>query len=217
MIKKRIVCLANSKLKGDRCIAGKDVESENWIRPVKEPGVGLSWSERRYEDGNDPKLLDIIEVSLVKPCPHNHHSENWLLDSASLFERKGSLDYSNLDNLTDDPEYLWGNELQKDRISLDGIGNCSCSLYFIKVQEMFLSVGKNSVGYKEVRGRFPYCGDNYALVVTDPKIKDYYIRREFGEYSIGECYVTVSLAAEPWSRAYYKLIAAIITPERAGE
>ena len=221
MVKKQIVCLANSRLKGGRCIAGKDTERRGWIRPVNGTrGAGLSLDECQYEGGNNPKVLDIIEVPLLVPYPHGcHHSENWLLAPKTRLTCKGKFDISDLANLTDDPEELWGGEgvYVQDRIEADKIGNYSCSLYFIRVQDMILKKEVTAGSKKQVRGVFTYHGANYNLSVTDPKIESVYTRKSNGEHPIGECYVTVSLAAEPWGGAYYKLIAAIITPERVGE
>ena len=48
MVKKRIVCLATSRMRPGRCIAGKDIEDGNWIRLVNgKLGEGLS--EREYQ------------------------------------------------------------------------------------------------------------------------------------------------------------------------
>ena len=217
MVKKQIVCLANSRMEGDRCIAGKDRSSGNWIRLVNKPGAGLSEDERQYEDRNDPKLLDIIEVSLVIPYPHYHHSENWLLAPNSRLTCKGQLDCSDLDDLKDDPKDLWGNDLPVDRVPLDRIRNCSSSLYLILVQDMVLYVKEKNNGEKQVRGKFTYHKTIYDLGVTDPKIEDFYKGKPNGKYPIGECYVIASLAENPFRKSYYKLIAAIIIPKRAGE
>ena len=237
MVKKRIVCLANSRMrkKGYKCIAGKDIESGNWIRPIfnkSEPG--LSWNERRYEDGSDPKVLDIIEVPLLGSYPHSgHQSENWLLASNSRLIWCEKFGWTDLANRVDDPEDLWGGRgVYGDRVKTDRIGKYAYSLYLIKLKGMVLTVS-----WGKVRGEFSYRDNSYNLVVTDPEVEncikepssdDQNIlelwQRQLAEsdklynkYVIGECYVTVSLAAKPFEDHYYKLIAAIITPERAGE
>ncbi len=217
MVKKQIVCLANSRMEGDRCIAGKDISSGNWIRPVNKPGAGLSLNERQYEDGNDPKLLDVIEVSLVVPYPHYHHSEDWLLDPRVRLTCKEQFAWSDLTNLADAPEDLWGTDLPVERVPLDWIRNYSRSLYLIRVQDMVLSVKDKKKDQKQVHGQFTYHEVCYTLGVTDPEIESDYTRKPNSKYSIGECYVTVSLAENPFRKSYYKLITAIITPERAGE
>ena len=237
MVKKRIVCLANSRMRrnGYKCIAGKDIASGDWIRPVvNKSEAGLSWDERRYEDGSDPKVLDVIEVPLLGSHPHGcHHSENWLLASKARLTCREKFGWSDLANRVDDPEELWGGEgVYGDRVEVDRIGKYSHSLYLIKLQGMMLMVS-----WGKVRGEFSYHNNNYDLVVTDPEVENCIkkpgskdlntlepwqrILVENGKlhdkYSIGECYVTVSLTANPYKDHYYKLIAAIITPERAEE
>lgn len=65
---RKIVCLANSRKNGERCIAGIDLDSGKWVRPVYEMGryandgripIGV-----RLIKGREPELLDIIEIPL---------------------------------------------------------------------------------------------------------------------------------------------------------
>ena len=40
-------------------------------------GCEVSEEERRYEDGGDPRVLDVIDVPLLKHRPHACQVENW--------------------------------------------------------------------------------------------------------------------------------------------
>lgn len=75
---KRIVCLANSRKLSGRCVAGKEMtagRAGSWIRPVSDrPAEEVSLEERRYADGSDPALRDIINVPLREPRPKSY---NW--------------------------------------------------------------------------------------------------------------------------------------------
>lgn len=84
---KRIVCLANSRKLCGRCIAGRewnDGRAGRWIRPVSDrEHQEVSEYELQYEDGGDPRVLDVIEVPMLEPLPQSFQSENWLFDSES--------------------------------------------------------------------------------------------------------------------------------------
>ncbi len=68
-----ILCLANSRRPDGRCIAGKEVVTNgygNWIRPVNaRPTEEISEEDRRYEDGKDPRVLDVITIRMIEPRP----------------------------------------------------------------------------------------------------------------------------------------------------
>ncbi len=71
---KRILCLANSRKLSGRCIAGREIMNKlpgPWIRPVSgREHQEVSEQERHYQDGSDPMVLDVIDVPLVEPRPH---------------------------------------------------------------------------------------------------------------------------------------------------
>ncbi|BBC26280.1 dual OB domain-containing protein [Pseudanabaena sp. ABRG5-3] len=65
---KRIVCLANSWKLKERCIAGIDIDTGKWIRPVCDslyPDDGRVPRSVYILNGNEPKLLDILEIPLA--------------------------------------------------------------------------------------------------------------------------------------------------------
>ena len=87
----RIICLANSRKLAGRCIAGREwtaTGAGRWIRPVSERlHQEVSEYERQYEDGSDPRALDIVDVPILEPIPQRFQSENWLLDPMTIGAR----------------------------------------------------------------------------------------------------------------------------------
>ncbi len=218
---KRIACLANSRKRRGRCIAGKEILEDGriggWIRPVSDrEDEEVSEYERRYEDGGDPRVLDVIDVPVVEPRPKGYQRENWLLDPSHRWERVRRVALNDLSQFTDSPGPLWTNGFstrhgRNDRVP--GDNRLDSSLRLIRVDGLELSVSSPSADFgdftRRVQGRFRYGGTDYWLRVTDPEYEQRYLQEPNGTYSIGERFVTVSLG-EPYQGYAYKLIAAVI-------
>jgi hypothetical protein len=64
---KRIICLSNSLKLSERCIAGIDLDSGKWVRPIYDslyPQDGRVPASVRIVEGKEPDLLDILEIPL---------------------------------------------------------------------------------------------------------------------------------------------------------
>lgn len=68
----RMICLANSWKHRDRCIAGIDPNTGEWIRPVSNLNDGRVPKNIRLIDGGEggePQLLDLLEIPLADRGP----------------------------------------------------------------------------------------------------------------------------------------------------
>ena len=80
---KTILILAKSKKYGGTCLAGKDIETYQWVRPVLvEQKKGFTQEEFtkvgiKFEDF---ELEDLITMSFIKPTPLNFQPENELVN-----------------------------------------------------------------------------------------------------------------------------------------
>lgn len=209
---KRVVCLANSRKLGDRCIAGKELPPVGrglWVRPVSSrPNQSVAWRERRYADGTEPRVLDILELPVGSPVPKGHQQENWLLDTSRTWKKIGRLTWNELSRLEDQVGPLFGRSLPSDRLPLGAVEALRESLRLIRVPQVTLSVGPH-FGKRRLRGHFRFFGTDFDLGVTDPVFEQYYLTLPDGEYPLWGAYLTISLG-EPWEGACYKLIAAIM-------
>ena len=225
---KTILCLANSRKPPDgRCIAGRELNGtgfDTWIRPVSaRPTRELSLRERRYHDGGDPSLLDVISIEMTGPQPWNHQQENHLIDVSRRWVKRGAMTWQGLQSAVEDvvgPLWLNGNSSyhgQNDRVAEDRIGEFTRSLYLIRTQRLRLVVATEDdlPPRRRVRAQFEYCGHFYRLPVTDPFIEDSLLARDDVEIRVSEAILCVSLG-EPFHGFAYKLAAAVMTPKRAG-
>jgi hypothetical protein len=145
---KRLLCLANSRKFIERCVAGKESTPGpgGWIRPVSSrPGHEVSFDERTYNDGTEPRLLDLIEIALTESAPSGFQSENWTLDPSRRWVRRGTLSIGELSNWADTPATLWVNGHStyhglNDQVPADSATALSTSLYLIKVDSLALRV-----------------------------------------------------------------------------
>ena len=217
---KRIVCLANSRMPGGNCIAGKELRDDGvpgfWVRPVSgRDDEGVAEEESRYLDGGTPHLLDVMEVPVLDAKPKGHQRENWLLDPNHRWAKVGSVDLARLPEWTDAVDTLWVNGWStarglNDRVGTSDAASLNTSLCLLKVN-LTVSVF-DYFGRRRVQGWFQHNGTDYGIWVTDPDYEDKYRQQPDGNYQVGECLATVSLSGVNRDGYSYKLIAAIIKP-----
>lgn len=80
-----VLCLANSKKLNDRCVAGIDVRTGDWVRPVSRSGDhGAVPFRERQIDRSEPQPLDLILMDLAHEGPtgyeYCHARENRWID-----------------------------------------------------------------------------------------------------------------------------------------
>jgi len=220
---KRIMCLANSRKRSGRCVAGKEWtegQSGPWVRPVSErPSEEVSEHERHYQDGSDPQVLDVIDVPLQSHHPKSYQTENWLLDPNLYWTRAGRATWQDLPSFADNPGVLWLNNSStyhglNDRVSQADVQQLNNSLCLLHLEKLALRVFAPGADFgnpkRRVQAEFVHRGVNYRLWVTDPLIEREYLAGKDGEYGIGECFITVSLG-ESHEGYCYKLVAALMT------
>jgi hypothetical protein len=222
---KQIICLANSKKLSGRCIAGRELLAGTpgqWIRPVSaRPSEEVSEWERRYNNGVNPQVLDVINIPLIKATPHSCQTENWLLNSREPWVKVGQATWQNLQALEERPQVLFVNvdstyHGENDQIPSAIADTLPCSLHLIRASNLSIRVFTPEDRYgnkRKVQARFQYNGFRYALLVTDPAIEAIYLAQDDGDYPLGENLLCVSLTM-PFTKSSgeicrYKVVAAI--------
>ena len=219
---KRIVCLANSRKMSGRCIAGYElVEGRfgGWVRPVSSrEHEEVALEEQRYENGDIPQLLDIIDIPLVAPRPRLHQPENWLLNPNFYWNKVGRFEVNRLPPLLDVRGPLWINGYHtynglNDEIPTNQLHNIGSSLKLISVSAVQIHVYRPGAAFgnqkRRVQAHFNFCGVDYKLWITDPLIEAQYLAVPDGVHTLGPCYLTISIG-EPYGENCYKLVAALI-------
>jgi hypothetical protein len=233
MEKSRFLCLAVSRRDGGNCIAGIDMDTDKWIRPVNAKTHGaLGDHEIVVRDGSTQKLrilapLDVLQISLDKYVGDNAQPENWELLSPSNAEHYTVL--RRLDRREDRDElssYLeqsgpllhsYNDSVPASDLTAKMLTH---SLALIRPEKLHWRISPKSKYPKElqVRTEFLFDHDLYSLVLTDPVWEAKCRRRGQGRHphSViaedpnGAVLLTVSLAGVPLYGFHYKLVAGVV-------
>ena len=219
---RRMVCLANSRKPGGRCIAGVELignKPAGWLRPVSaREHQAVSEDEMRYRDRSLPRLLDIINIPLLEARPEHYQQENWLLNPGRRWQKVDTFPWNGLRRIAKASGTLWRNghhthNGRNDRIPLSEANREDHSLGLIYVDHMILKVFAPNIDFgdekRRVQARFHFSGADYKLWITDPCIERSYLMKADDEYPFGACYLTISLG-EPFEGYCYKLVAAVL-------
>ena len=230
---RRIVCLANSRKPDGRCVAGKLYAQGKfgaWLRPISiRDGEELSEQERQISKDIEPALLDILEFTISKHKPSAHQPENYTINPQYRFKKVGRVPAEALTRVVDKPTNLWIMGYQSktfgknDLVPPNRISEVSNSLYLINPHTFTIQVVQGTYSL-QVRGQFSYLGAEYNLRITDPIVEEKFIPKGAGEYKIDDVLLTISLAeklftvaSNPSSSGYYKLIAGVIDVSSLGK
>lgn len=112
-MKKTIVILADSVKHGQHCVAGKDIVTKKWIRPVSDAyGSELTHEQAKCKNpyGIFPiSILQKIEMQFSQAAPLINQPENHIITNETWLQRY-KIDRNELASYLDNPEILWFNE-----------------------------------------------------------------------------------------------------------
>ncbi len=212
-----VVILANSIKQGNRCVAGKNIRTKEWIRPVStEEGGALSNQQARISNkygtyGVKPLQKAYIEFSLEVPLASQ--PENLLIANNKPWEQHFKLNRGQLYHYADTPEHIWDYGYAQDRVGSEYFqsenSNDHQSLYLIKVSSITFKVVPGSQGYKKLVGSFEYNQKQYTFSVTDPEYCCYKNNELGYMHTEHDKFLCLSLTDE-FHGFSYKLIASIL-------
>ena len=203
----RLLVLAASVKYQDICIAGVDLGTRKWIRPVRagsNSAIPETWT---YMSGAGyfATPLDVVELELQAPTPIGYQPENWTIEetprwkymeSASAFEAS---EYCSL------PDHVLGSPGSKisETVAMAGVDR---SLELLRIESPNFYQKDWSNGPTQERVAFTYRGCDYDLSNTDPRAR---LGSGRQQEVASEWLFTISLA-EPWKGDCYKVLAAAI-------
>jgi hypothetical protein len=230
----QFLCLAVGRRDGGNCIAGIDLDSGKWIRPVHAKTHGaFADHEIIVVDGGTRKCrvlmpLDVLRLRLDRYVGSNVQPENWEMapayceDAHTILRRfDGPRDQDQLISYLEQGGPLLHS--YSDRFSFNDPRlkrRLSHSLSIIRPQILHWKVAPHPTYPNKLRvqAEFRFDDDSYCLVVTDPMWEAQCRRSGAGrhlhsvveENKNGEVLLTISLAEKPLNGFHYKLVAGVV-------
>ena len=205
-----LLVLANSRKIGNRCIAGIDTNTGNWVRPVSEHEHGVvNYLTCQVTIGKKKRLvepLDVIQIPVGEKKPGIGHPEDVHLNLGEwkyVRSEKVKDAHRLLDGLIDDDDFLLCNTTSWVPEEVAKSGQVLKSLGLIRIESPEFSF---DIYKKQLRVSFTHRNHPYDLPVTALQswVEESKLSPE--KFSLGTWYFTVSLG-EPWNGKMFKLIA----------
>lgn len=210
----RLICLANSRRDGGRCVAGIDIDSGRWIRPIP-PRGGAIPEEKTFLSGKLIAPLDLIELQLDAPtyatrfqC-ENRPMQNWNWRRAGRINAGDILKYCIKDNIVLHGPGKTVEPAEMERLPPEKW----TSLELIHATNVTFQPDPRTTLRWQARFSTIRPETTYCLTITDPEAT---IRLNKKERIKSECILTISLTEPKEFKEYgkpercYKLVAAVI-------
>ena len=217
MFIRKLIILAESAKFNNYCVAGVDVETGKWIRPISEkPELedAVPIDDLKYPDGSRVELLDIAEIKFSDRAANNPiQPENFFYNQKYYWQKVGRV---TLQELIDKRGFD-----QRDKIfynnerSILGANVIKFSeresLLLLPVEKLFISI-EQAEDHKKFFGDFVYQGKNfYRFSVGDIAVRNQFADKDAGKYFFKDNAVITFSLTNPYKKnaECYKMLAQI--------
>ena len=159
-----VVILTKSAKHGGNCVAGIDIKTGEWVRPIKKSGP-ISNEDMRCDNGMYCTPLDVVRITFVSKSPNGCQTENeeidishkWVyLDIMSIYDVLKIHPAENYQNIFGNYSYIVSdNEINKIKHSLILIHVTNLNFYKTENSEgkpktkANFKIIKNSISFKQ--------------------------------------------------------------------
>lgn len=222
---KYFICLANSYKRGGRCVAGVEIVFDangglktvcdddgrpRWIRPI----ATTTYGEIPNYVAEDIKLLSIVKLYNVVPCPNKPHTENVYYSKIEQCKFDLSNDVNIINHLFDNTHQAIFHNRGRAVSAKMSMG-INYSLMLIHVENACAYIDENRENSKN-RMSFTYYGADYDFPITDPIFLEELKKGPEHYANILDVYLTISLGLE-FEGWHHKLVAGVIIPTTSSQ
>ena len=213
----KLVILAVSAKHNNYCVAGVDIDSGKWIRPISERAEleeAVPLEDLKYPDGSHVELLDVVEIKFSDRSVDNPiQPENFFYNQKYFWQKVGRV---TLQEVIDKRGYdlrdkiFYNNERSIFGVDVEKI-SARESLLLLPVENLFIAVEQDKE-HKKFFADFEYRGKKYfRFSVGDKAVRKKYETNGAGKYLLKASASVVFSLTNPFRANYqcYKMLAQI--------
>ena len=217
MIIRKLVILAESAKYNNFCVAGVDMETGKWIRPISqkaEPEEAVPLDDLKYPDGSRVELLDVAEIKFSDRAVNNPiQPENFFYNEKYFWQKVGRatlqevIDKRGFDMrdkiFFNDERSIFGADVEKI--------SARESLLLLPMENLFIEVEEDKE-HKKFFADFEYRGKKiFRFSVGDIAVRKKFEANDAGKYFFKASARVVFSLTNPFQANYqcYKMLAQI--------
>ena len=213
---RKLIILAESAKFNNYCVAGVDVETGEWIRPISEgPELedAVPIDDLKYPDGSRVELLDVAEIKFSDRAANNPiQPENFFYNQKYYWQKVGRVTLQEVIDLrgfdTRD-EIFYNNERSIQGVDVIKFSKRE-SLLLLPVEKLFVSIEETD--HKKFFADFTYQGKKFQrFSVGDIAVRNQFADNKAGKYFFKDKAVVTFSLTNPfhYNAECYKMLAQI--------
>ncbi len=217
MFIRKLIILAESAKFNNYCVAGVDVETGKWIRPISEnPELedAVPLADLKYPDGSRVELLDVTEIKFSDRSANNPtQPENFFYNAKYFWQKVGRVTLQEVINLRgfDECDKIFYND-ERSILGADVLKFSEReSLLLLPVENLFVSI-EEAEDKKKFFADFDYRGKKfYRFSVGDIEVRNKFADTRAGKYFLKDKATVVFSLTNPYVKnaECYKMLAQI--------
>lgn len=212
-MKKLIVILAKSAKHSNYCVAGMELSTNKWIRPISHDKTiedAVTAAELTYSDNTEAQIFDVVEIDFEDtPAQNKIQPENSFFKN-STWKKFGSWNLSDVEKFCgfDSTDLIFYDTSRRLELSTLENVNRQKSLLILPIENISI-VTEIRNDEKKIQANFSYGGVNYErFSVGDIALREKFSDKPCGNFFVAEKAVATFSLTNPYKdNRCYKMIA----------
>ena len=211
-MKKILVILAKSAKYGNYCVAGIELSTNKWIRPIshdEKTNDAVTAAELSYSDNTEAQILDVVEIDFEEtPAANEVQPENFFFKGT--WKKLAHWNLNDFEKFCgfDSADFIFYDTSRRLELSTLENFDRKKSLLILPLENIFVSTEIHN-DEKKFYANFSYGGINYERFgVGDIFLRENFLDKPCGKFFIAEKAVaTLSLTNPYKDNRCYKMLA----------